>query len=192
MLRMLWDWLYTSLAPKTDPYAVHDEATMEGELPGVLIFGHEVHKPSNIGYYTHIHSPSSTGNPYTLVIIFCIVKTAIDPSKRVLVYVLYAPGHSSPDSPNTSLKSGGFVREMYAPGWEVKQLHPSSGTGKVAEYTIEVAGIGSMEIKKDMQRWSVHLPAGEDDQPPMTLLVETTERTAWTTKHEISGPEGLL
>jgi hypothetical protein len=37
MLRTLWDGLSTLLGPITDPYAIHDEATMEGmSLPLAL------------------------------------------------------------------------------------------------------------------------------------------------------------
>lgn len=171
MLRSLWDKFGSSLAPITDPYAVHDDATMEG-------------------YYTHVHSSASTGNPFTLVVIFCQVKTAIDPTKRILVYAYYQPGSSSTKSSRSETqKLGGFVREQYASNWKVTQHNSFKGTRKLAEYTIEVGDIGKMEIRKDMQRWTVNLPAG-DDMPASTLVVEATKRASWSSTSEVAGPEG--
>jgi hypothetical protein len=48
-----------------------------------------------------------------------------------------------------------------------------------------------MEIMKDRQLWTVHIPADPTTgQEAMELVVEATKRTPWTTKSPISGPEG--
>jgi hypothetical protein len=94
-------------------------------------------------------------------------------------------------SKDSAKKLKGFVREQYASDWTVTQHNSFKGTGKLAEYTIEVGNIGKMEIRKDMQRWTVNLPA-EEDMPASTLVVEATKRAAWSSTSEVAGPEGIL
>jgi hypothetical protein len=120
------------------------------------------------------------------------VKHAIDPSKRILVYTFYGPRHATPESPSAASRTlPGFISEQYAPEWTITRLSPSERTGRVSEYKIEVKGMGTMEIRKDWQRWTVFLPA-QDGRAAMKVIVEASKRTPWTTRSEIAGPEGLF
>lgn len=147
----------------------------------------------SLGYYTHLHSPSSSGNPCTLVIIFCEVKTAVDSSRRIMVYVLYAPGHLPPHSAAAaSHQPGGFMRELTAPRWTVTR-NSAPCIGEVEEWKIDVEGIGSMEVGKARQRLVVHIPSEDAvGGDVMDLVVESTQRTPWTTSSEVAGPEGKV
>jgi hypothetical protein len=171
MLRSLTDTLYTSLLPVYDPHAKHDDVTMEG-------------------YYAHLHAPAASGDPHTLVVIFCEVQTAVDPAARVMVYVLYAPAHVPPHAPQADAqRPRGFMRELTAPGWNITRKG-QRGTGRTEEWKVDVDGVGSMEIGRDVQRWVVHIPPEEEGADWMDLVVETRDRTPWTAQSEVAGPEG--
>jgi hypothetical protein len=144
------------------------------------------------GFFTHIHSPSSTGHPYTLVIIFCEVKHAIDPNSRVMVYVLYAPGHVPPRESGASLQDPhGFTCELLSSGWKIIGNDATPVKDDLQEWKVQVEGVGTMEIGRHTQLWTVHIPAHQSaGHGDLELVVETTKRTPWTTESIIAGPEG--
>jgi hypothetical protein len=213
MLRKLVDVLRVGLGPRVDPHAMHKEATMEGRSlalntsfysaqstrslhsssllrESVLIDIDECHLA---GFFIHIHSPASVGNPYTIVVIFCEVKHAIDPNSRVMVYVLWAPGHQAPQNLSASPQDPcGFASELLSSSWKVIKQNEAL-LGDVHEWKVQVEGIGTMEIGRQRQKWTVHIPADQTSgHGPLELLIETTKRTPWTTESRIAGPEGVL
>jgi hypothetical protein len=147
----------------------------------------------SLGFFTHIHSPVSTGNPYTLIVIFCEVKDAIDPDSRVMVYVLWAPGHQPPHDPSAaSHDPHGFFCELLSSGWKVVKKDDTV-VSDVQEWKVQVEGIGTMEIDRHRQKWTVHIPAEQTSgHGPLELVIETTQRTPWTTESRIAGPEGAV
>lgn len=108
-----------------------------------------------------------------------------------MVLALYAPGHLDPASTSAAAKHpGGFKRELTASEWTVTRSSERE-VGRVEEWKIEVQGIGSMEVGKDWQRWVVHMPPENgSDGEMMDLVVETKQRTPWTSVSEVAGPEG--
>jgi hypothetical protein len=109
-----------------------------------------------------------------------------------MVYVLYAPGHVPPHGIQAaSHKPPGFFCELRSPGWKVVKSGATMAKGEVEEWKVHVEGIGTMDIGRDKQKWTVHIPSEETwGQGPLELVIETTQRTPWTTKSLISGPEG--
>lgn len=154
------------------------------------------------GYYTHLHVPTDRSKPdnppLTLVIITCEVKTAIDPEKRIMVYVLYAPHHDLPHSGSTSEVEKGFVREMTAPNWVLTQSRSETSSSKngvqvgtVEPWSVEVPGIGYMKVDAHGdQEILVRMPANQDHQDELILTVRTSHRTPYSSLSPISGPEG--
>jgi hypothetical protein len=127
MLRDTLDAVTTFLAPKVDPHALHKKATMEGMPYTGRVASAAFSNFGFKGFFTHVHSPSSTGNPYTIIIIFCEVEHAIDPNSRIMVWVLYAPGHIPPQNAITAAeRQGGFFKELCSSGATDDLVHESS------------------------------------------------------------------
>jgi hypothetical protein len=110
-----------------------------------------------------------------------------------MVYVLYAPGHVPPHNINKdNLKSvNGFSCELWSSGWKHIATQGANAKDDVKEWKVQVENVGTMQIGRDRQSWTVQMPAELTmGNGALELVVETTQRTPWTTRSLISGPEG--